>query len=76
MDPDTNPNAYIYKAGIYLERETARTRRLTGEEVRPYTTAEALARKVLGLTADQAAKVKDETDKEWDVSQRHDIVVS
>ena len=66
MDPDTNPKAYIYKEGIYLERDTARARRLTGEGVHPYASPETLAQKVQGLTADQAAKVKDETDKEWE----------
>lgn len=60
------PQDYVYKDGIYLEGETARARRLSGEEVRPYTTPEALARKVLGLTADQAAQVIEETDKEWE----------
>lgn len=75
MEPNAEPQDYIYKDGIYLEGVTARARHLSGEEVRPYTTPEALAQKVLGLTADQAAKVVEKTDQEWDVSQRHDIVV-
>ena len=61
-----NTDSYIHKGGIYIEGETARARRLSGEEVRPYTTPEALARKVLGLTADQAAQVIEESDEEWD----------
>ena len=43
--------------------------------MRPYTTPEALAQMVQGLTADQAAIVNDGTDREWEVSQCHDIVV-
>ena len=64
MDPNANPKAYIYKDGIFLEGETARARRFSGEEVRPYATPEALAQRVLGLTADQAAQVIEETDED------------
>ena len=49
MQPNTDPKDYVYKDGFYHEGETAWTRPLTGEVVRPYTTPEALARKVLGV---------------------------
>ena len=66
MSNHSEPQDYVYKDGIYLEGETARARRLSGEEVRPYTTPEALARRVLGLSADKAAQVIEETDEEWE----------
>ena len=75
MEPNAKLKDYVYKDGIYLEGETARARRLSGEAVRPYTTPEALARKVLGLTADQAAQVVEESDDEWEIARKHDITV-
>ena len=60
------PKNYNLKDGIYLEESVAKARRLTGEEVRPYTTPEALARRVLGISAERAAEVIEETHREWE----------
>lgn len=65
MEPN-GAQDYVYKDGIYLEGETARARRLSGEEVRPYTTPEALARQVLGISPERAAEIIEETDREWE----------
>lgn len=70
-----NPNNYVHKDGIYLEESVAKARRLSGDRVQPHTTPEALASKVLGISAERAAEINEETDREWEVARRHDITV-
>lgn len=63
----SEPREYLYKDGVYLDAEVARSRGLrTGETVRQHTTTEELARKVFSISADKATAVIKETDEEWE----------